>query len=248
MAGRPAFHPSEVHDLLAHFQPFRRSPAIGTRLQIFKYFNEILLRLAYVGRYHELHELLVGYGRELNLDHRSTHSRSCALVQCVQGADPATTEEEKEEEDDEEEEDEDPRVQCLQLLVKSGADVGCRDGRGRTALHWAAAMGRGDLVRTLMHLGGDPRAEEKDGHTVLQLAIKAGHLDCMDILVDEARPMRPVCVLSCTVWWWWYKGRCAFSCKMHFPKARLFILSICGMWFYVYSIECVIWMLLCMFI
>jgi ankyrin repeat protein len=52
---------------------------------------------------------------------------------------------------------------CTRVLLRCGADVGARDGYGRTPLHWAAESGNADVVRLLVEAGADVSAVSKEG-------------------------------------------------------------------------------------
>jgi ankyrin repeat protein len=55
-------------------------------------------------------------------------------------------------------------------LLEAGADIGVRDERGRTALHYAAAIGYTDVVMLLVEQGADLHAADADGVTPLDAA------------------------------------------------------------------------------
>ncbi|KAK4033797.1 Serine/threonine-protein phosphatase 6 regulatory ankyrin repeat subunit C [Parachaetomium inaequale] len=56
---------------------------------------------------------------------------------------------------------------CTKVLLEAGANVGARDGHGRTPLHWAAEAGNADVVRLLVSAGADTSAASDDGTTAL---------------------------------------------------------------------------------
>lgn len=57
-----------------------------------------------------------------------------------------------------------------EALLAAGADLGARDERGRTALHYAAAIGYTSVVTLLVERGADVRAADADGVTPLDAA------------------------------------------------------------------------------
>ncbi|KAK3667189.1 hypothetical protein LTR22_002054 [Elasticomyces elasticus] len=66
-----------------------------------------------------------------------------------------------------------------------GAMVDTRNRRGRTALHLAAAQGRHDLVRCLLHHDADIEARDNDAETPIVAAVKGGHRDVVQDLLDR---------------------------------------------------------------
>ena len=56
-------------------------------------------------------------------------------------------------------------LEAVQVAVQLGADVNVVDGRGRTALHAAAAMGADDIVQFLASKGANVNAKDKGGNT-----------------------------------------------------------------------------------
>ncbi|KAH6640183.1 ankyrin repeat-containing domain protein [Chaetomium tenue] len=60
---------------------------------------------------------------------------------------------------------------CAQVLLESGANVGARDGYGRTPLYWAAEAGQADVVRLLVGAGADINAASDDGVTPLSAVV-----------------------------------------------------------------------------
>ncbi|XP_004621110.1 protein phosphatase 1 regulatory subunit 27 [Sorex araneus] len=55
------------------------------------------------------------------------------------------------------------RLECVQLLVKLGADIQQPDAKGSTALHVACRSGFRDIARYLISLGADRDAADRDG-------------------------------------------------------------------------------------
>ena len=64
-------------------------------------------------------------------------------------------------------------VAGLRLLLDAGADVDARDGWGRTALAYAAAVGNAAAVRVLLDAGADPDLADAAGATPLMAAADA---------------------------------------------------------------------------
>ncbi len=61
------------------------------------------------------------------------------------------------------------------LLAETGLDPDVRDRRGRTALHLAAANGKGKAVQALLAAGADRGLKDNDGFTAEKIAKKKGH-------------------------------------------------------------------------
>src|SRR5262249_53462177 len=90
----------------------------------------------------------------------------------------------------------------VQLLIEHGAKINTRDGRGQTALMWAAARNNGDAIRLLVKAGADmnlrtnnpPRGRAAEttifngpaptGFTALLFAVRAGSIDGTRALLD----------------------------------------------------------------
>ncbi|UCE32591.1 MAG: ankyrin repeat domain-containing protein, partial [Burkholderiales bacterium] len=67
------------------------------------------------------------------------------------------------------------RTGAVTVLVREGkARIGAMNAAGQTALHVAAAGGRGDLYRLLVHLGADPEHEDARGTTAAEIARRRG--------------------------------------------------------------------------
>ena len=73
-----------------------------------------------------------------------------------------------------------PRL--LQRLIAHGVDLDARDGRGMSALHLAAALGREDELKQLVTAGAAPDRRAADGQTPLGVALAAGRRDLADWL------------------------------------------------------------------
>ena len=67
-------------------------------------------------------------------------------------------------------------------LLALGANPNWRDGRGRTPLHAAAAVGREDVIRALIDAGADPQAMTDDGATTLHAAAVSGSPEAIALL------------------------------------------------------------------
>ena len=64
-------------------------------------------------------------------------------------------------------------VDCLDLLLSSGANFRLSDNDNRLALHYAASQGHYLCVFTLVGYGSDPNAQDINGATSLHLAAAA---------------------------------------------------------------------------
>ena len=58
----------------------------------------------------------------------------------------------------------------VKLLLEAGADPNARDDEARTALHWAAYVGRADLAEVLIEHGADAGIVDSEGKTALETA------------------------------------------------------------------------------
>ncbi|HEU0153915.1 MAG TPA: ankyrin repeat domain-containing protein [Arenimonas sp.] len=64
-------------------------------------------------------------------------------------------------------------LRLAEALLASGVDPNARDGRGHTALHVAATLGRESALRVLIRHGASPALAAPDGQTPLGLALAA---------------------------------------------------------------------------
>lgn len=75
---------------------------------------------------------------------------------------------------------------CLLVLIQNGADVNAKCGpRGeyKTALHLSAEHGHLSNVQCLLETGGSSYLlKDVNGLTALDIAERAGHQDCMELL------------------------------------------------------------------
>jgi hypothetical protein len=65
-------------------------------------------------------------------------------------------------------------IELAEEALAEGADIHFRIKQGSTALHWAAALGRGDLAALLVNHGADLNAVDELGWTPDRLAAKQG--------------------------------------------------------------------------
>ncbi|KAK4203800.1 hypothetical protein QBC40DRAFT_337307 [Triangularia verruculosa] len=66
-----------------------------------------------------------------------------------------------------------------------------RDPRGRTALHFAAAGGKADIVRKLLDRGHDAKSEDFQGRNALHLAASSGSLPTVEELLEAQHGIDP---------------------------------------------------------
>jgi ankyrin repeat protein len=57
------------------------------------------------------------------------------------------------------------------------------DDKGRTALHWAALWGHGEIVALLLEQGAQANGRDASGETPIMLACKEGHLAVVEMLL-----------------------------------------------------------------
>lgn len=72
--------------------------------------------------------------------------------------------------------------ELLPFLIKKGAKIDARTGKGWQPIHFAAAFGDPASLRAIIQAAGDPTAKNHAGKTPLQLAEKYGKRDCVDFL------------------------------------------------------------------
>ena len=76
---------------------------------------------------------------------------------------------------------------CLELLIRAGADVHSPDQRRNrdeawTPAMWAARHGRPECLALLMRAGADLSAMNRSGQDALRLARYVGHVECCRII------------------------------------------------------------------
>lgn len=75
---------------------------------------------------------------------------------------------------------------CVEELMKiKDIDFAAQNKEGKTALHYAAAAGHLEIVRSLIKKGIDVKAQDKSGKTALHYAASAGHLEVVRFLIEE---------------------------------------------------------------
>ena len=72
-------------------------------------------------------------------------------------------------------------------LVDAGVDLDASfdDGEGYTAVHFAAWDGKDEILTYLLEAGAKADIVGEDGYTPIFLAAAGGHLDCVEILVEN---------------------------------------------------------------
>ena len=72
-------------------------------------------------------------------------------------------------------------------LVDAGVDLDASfdDGEGYTAVHFAAWDGKDEILAYLLEAGAKADVVGEDGYTPIFLAAAGGHLDCVEILVEN---------------------------------------------------------------
>mmetsp|Transcript_32538 Transcript_32538/g.44660 ORF Transcript_32538/g.44660 Transcript_32538/m.44660 type:complete len:228 (+) Transcript_32538:76-759(+) len=70
-----------------------------------------------------------------------------------------------------------------------------RDSDERTVLHWAAAMGRVDVVKGLLALRADPTTEDDSGWSPLISAASAGHVEVLSLFLPLLSP-EDICAVT----------------------------------------------------
>jgi ankyrin repeat protein len=80
-------------------------------------------------------------------------------------------------------------VTAIAQLVAQRADIGVRDGYGRTPLHVAAYSSQRNAMRALVAAGADPNALERDRYDIVTIAAVANDLPTLQVALElEASP------------------------------------------------------------
>lgn len=74
-------------------------------------------------------------------------------------------------------------VETVRFLLDNGANMDTADHEQRNPLHWAAAVGDGDMMSTLLGRGADVHAVDKNRQTPLHLAVATGAVECVRMLL-----------------------------------------------------------------
>jgi len=74
-------------------------------------------------------------------------------------------------------------AECVDLLIKAGADLNLKDNGGLTALMKAAGQGSPECVDLLIKAGADLNLKDKAGMTALMKAAGQGSPECVDLLI-----------------------------------------------------------------
>lgn len=73
----------------------------------------------------------------------------------------------------------------VRIMLIRGADPDAQDRAGRTLLHFAAATGRTDMLKTLLDRKANPDIRDAKGNAPLHLAIEKKDMDVLDLLLDR---------------------------------------------------------------
>lgn len=83
-------------------------------------------------------------------------------------------------------------LEQARALLLQGVDLGrCGDG-GRTAVHFAAAAGRADMVRLLLEFGGNTELPAADGSWPVHDAARSGNIETLLTLVKAGASLQAV--------------------------------------------------------
>ncbi|KAJ6658530.1 hypothetical protein lerEdw1_019917 [Lerista edwardsae] len=75
-------------------------------------------------------------------------------------------------------------LECLQYLIRKGAEVNVKNQNGVTPLHKAASEGREDCIRVLIEAGADVHAKDAEGQEPIDLCKMWGHRACAKCLAS----------------------------------------------------------------
>ena len=75
-------------------------------------------------------------------------------------------------------------TELVRTLIVLGTDVGARDDRGATPLHYAAFRGQTEIVMVLIDAGTNLEAKDNTGSTPLHDTVMKGHIETALALID----------------------------------------------------------------
>ena len=75
-------------------------------------------------------------------------------------------------------------LECMDLLLESGADPNTKMNSELRAIHLAARTGESEVIRSLLESGADIRAKDIRTNTALHIAASFGHLDVCKVLLE----------------------------------------------------------------
>ena len=83
------------------------------------------------------------------------------------------------------------QVPFTSQFLGSESSVDDVDANGLSALHWAARIGRADLISLILGLGVDPNMRTQHGETALHFAADVGAVECIHALLDGGADPAP---------------------------------------------------------
>ena len=78
-----------------------------------------------------------------------------------------------------------PSSECIQILLKAGADVNTADNNGHTPLSRAAECGDQKAIEILLQNGANINAIDSNGNTSLMKATQKRHINCLVYLINQ---------------------------------------------------------------
>lgn len=77
-------------------------------------------------------------------------------------------------------------VDCVRVLIESGADVNLINGIGETPLHYAADTGDNDIIKLLLEHGANINYQSVNlKHTALHVATFRRYNEWVELLIDQ---------------------------------------------------------------
>lgn len=89
------------------------------------------------------------------------------------------------------------KIDCINTLIKYGADVNLRDADGRPTLYILALENNLKIAKHLLeHSNANVNLPDNEGRTPLHVASWQGHIEMVKLLIAEGMFLEPIAINS----------------------------------------------------